>query len=61
MNCAGDDSDAFELDFNDFWTPWELLDSYYAEDYLEVTFNRLYGTSLEHTPTGVVVFDPASN
>lgn len=30
------------IDLQDFWTPWELLGSYYAEDYLNDAWLRLW-------------------
>lgn len=31
------------VDLLDFWLPWELRDSYYALDWLEMTYALLYG------------------
>lgn len=50
------------IDLKDFRTLPELRNwDQSAEEYLENTFERMYGIALEQTSTGSVVFDPASN
>lgn len=43
---AGDPT-PLKLDGTQFWTPWELLGSEYACDWLEHTFDVLYGPSTD--------------